>query len=101
MGARSPSADANCHGRDVSFSDAHSASRRAFGVVQSVDLINRAMTVVREAQAMRLDVPQTCKILLHGEPVKLHLLQPRDRVRATYRCERGTLVAQSIEVGGC
>src|SRR5690242_10391250 len=55
------------------------ASREAEGVIQQVDSVNRDLKVLVQGRVTLFDVPVDCTILLHGEAVKLRLLQPRDR----------------------
>jgi len=77
--------------------DQRKTIERTSGVVQSVDLIARTVSILRDSRVLRFDVPASCTILLHGEPVRLHLLQSQDRVRVTYRRVPGGLEAQRIE----
>lgn len=78
--------------------DHQTRTQRSSGVVQSIDDVNRAVTIVREPRPVRFDVPAACTILLRGEPVKLHMLQPQDQVRVTYVHENRGLKAQTIEI---
>ena len=73
---------------------------RAEGVVVRVDLVNRELTV-RFADGPRVvDVPPDCLIILHGERVRLRLVQPRDHVRVTYSEYRDSRTASAVEVQG-
>ena len=67
------------------------------GMIQQIDLINRAVTVRQEQSARTFDVPPACVVRLNGERVKLRMLQQRDRVSVHYRSAAGGLVARSIE----
>lgn len=68
------------------------------GPVKYIDLVGRTITVLLEQGPLTFDVPPSCEILLNGERVKLHLLQPRDRVSITYCRRRGILTALSLNV---
>lgn len=68
------------------------------GVVQHVDTVNREVTAFVDGALRTFDVPIGCEVILHGEPVKLRMVQPRDRVKITYT-RRGSLqVALRIAV---
>ena len=69
------------------------------GVIQHVDLINRDLTVLVRNGIALFDVPLNCKILLHGEAVKLRLLQPFDHVRLTSSLRNGIRTVECIEAG--
>lgn len=69
----------------------------ADGVLQRIDLIERAVTVRQEASALTFAVSPQCEILLNGERVKLRMLQPRDRVSVTYRDRGEGRTALSVE----
>jgi hypothetical protein len=63
-------------------------ARQCAGVVHHVDTVNREMAVVAGRELRTFDVPVGCAITLHGERVRLRLVQPWDRVRVRYE-ERG------------
>jgi hypothetical protein len=67
------------------------------GVLQGVDLVNREIEVADQAKHITLMVPSDCKVFLHGERVKLRLLQPGDRLRITYRERPGAVEARLVE----
>lgn len=68
------------------------------GYVHRVDTVNRELTVLVDGALLIFDVPVGCAVILHGEPVKLRMVQPRDRVRITH-LNRGNLrIARTIEV---
>jgi hypothetical protein len=68
------------------------------GVVQQVDLINRAVVLRSDETELSIDVPATCTILFNGERVRLHVLQPADRVTVAADEDRGGRLARQIEV---
>lgn len=68
------------------------------GIVHRVDTVNREVAVFVNGERLTFDVPVGCAVVLHGERVKLRMVQPRDRVQITY-VNRGVLrVALAIEV---
>ncbi len=75
-----------------------SAIRQANGVIRYIDTINREMRVQVADTTLTLDIPLDCAIFLHGERVKLRMLQSLDRVRITYVEHRNYLAARTIEV---
>src|SRR5579871_586167 len=68
------------------------------GVVRRVDTVNRELTVSVNGELLTFDVPVGCEVILHGEPVKLRLVQPQDRVKITHAGPGGLRVARTIEV---
>jgi hypothetical protein len=72
----------------------------AQAVIHRIDLVNRELELLVGAVRMSVDVPPDCVILLRGEPVKLRMLQPGDRVEVAFRSRAGTAVARAIEVQG-
>ena len=73
-------------------------TKRARGIVQSVDLVGRDMTVLLQTGVEVFDIPPDCAILLHGEQVKLRMVQPRDHVWITFTRASERLVAEKLEV---
>src|SRR5262245_32227999 len=72
--------------------------REIIGVIREVDSSGREMTVTVQGALKAFSVPTACSILLHGEPVKLRMLQPGDYARVAY-CRGGeALEARSIQV---
>jgi hypothetical protein len=67
------------------------------GVLRRVDVIGREIEVADQATQMTMMVPPDCQLYLHGEPVKLRLLLPGDRLRISYRELSDTLVACVVE----
>jgi hypothetical protein len=70
---------------------------RLEGAVQRVDPSARELLLLVDGIPINLVVPPDCVICLNGERVKLRLLQPGDRVEATYSFENGTPFAQSVQ----
>ncbi len=70
----------------------------ADGVVRRVDPIRRELHVAVADNFFNFDVGPECVVTLRGERVKLRLIQPRDRVRVTYRKAPAALVAAAVEV---
>jgi len=68
------------------------------GVVHRVDTVNRELAVFVNEELLTFDVPIGCQVILHGEPVKLRMVQPQDRVRITHASRGGLRVAITIEV---
>jgi hypothetical protein len=68
------------------------------GTVWQVDLAGRDV-VVRAGDCVRtFQVPPDCVVFVSGEPVKLRLLQPHDRVEVVYRQQGEVAVASSLRV---
>ncbi|HEY1379802.1 MAG TPA: hypothetical protein VGF55_23570 [Gemmataceae bacterium] len=63
------------------------AARELTGRIVRVDVINRALTLQADGRTVDLDVPPGCAVVLNGQPVRLRLIQPQDRVRV--RVEAG------------
>lgn len=68
------------------------------GMVHRVDTVNREVAVFVNGELLTFDVPVGCAILLHGERVKLRMVQPRDWARIAYARQGRLLVAQTIEL---
>jgi hypothetical protein len=68
------------------------------GVVHRVDTVNRELTVIVNGELLTFDVPVGCQVILHGEPVKLRIVQPQDRVKITHASCAGLRVARTIAV---
>ena len=68
------------------------------GVVHRVDTVNREVAVFVDGELLIFDVPVGCTVVLHGEPVKLRMVQPRDRVQITYASRGALRLALAIEV---
>lgn len=68
----------------------------AEGVVHSIDLIDRTITLLLSSGMVTIDVPPSCEIWLNGERVKLRLLQQHDCVRLTFYRKCGFLTALVI-----
>jgi len=87
------------------FRSTHRISReveRLQGVVQSVNVLDRDLTVSTGGRTTVFDVPSDCPVFLRGERIKLRLLQPRDSVSIAFVRRNERLVAQKVEVElGC
>ncbi len=70
----------------------------AEAVVHRVDPVNRELAALVEGVLVTLYVPPDCDVVLHGERVKLRMVQPRDRLRVTCTQRADSLVAREIEV---
>lgn len=57
---------------------------QADGIIQAVDVPRRELLILREGAPWVFDVAPDCAIWLHGERVKLRLLQPLDHVCVVY-----------------
>lgn len=67
------------------------------GVVHHLDTVNRELAVFINGELLTFDVPIGCPVILHGEPVKLRMMQAGDRVRITHISRDGLRVALRIE----
>lgn len=68
------------------------------GTVWQVDPVGRDV-VVRAGDCVRtFHVPPEGAVFVSGEPVRLRLLQPHDRVEVVYRQEGERAVASSLRV---
>jgi hypothetical protein len=79
------------------------SAENAHGIVEHVDAVLRELLVLTEGGLKVIDVPVDCPIFLHGERIKLRMIQPRDHVKLRLRkfeLESGdeTLTASSVEV---
>jgi hypothetical protein len=74
------------------------AVRRVLGVVQHVDLVGRELGVQFTSGEAVFDVPPDCPIVLHGERIKLRLVQPGDEVAIAFSRSRGLRVVRRLEV---
>jgi hypothetical protein len=63
-----------------------------------VDLIGRDLTVLLRSGMQVFDIPPDCPIRLHGEQIKLRLVQPRDFVCVAFRRTADRLVAERLEI---
>lgn len=70
----------------------------SIGMVHRVDTVNRELTVFVEGELLAFDVPVGCPVYLHGEPVKLRMVQSQDRVKITHTDRNGLRVARTIEI---
>lgn len=70
----------------------------ACGIVQMVDLVAREMRILLHTGMDVFDIPPNCPIYLHGEQVKLRMIQPRDKVRITFKRMPERLVIEKLEI---
>ena len=70
----------------------------AVGVIQEVDVLGRTLTVLVNGVPRVFDVAPDCPVVLHGERVKLRLVQPEDHVHVIYGPAPAGLLAQAVEV---
>jgi len=68
------------------------------GVIRDVDRIGREITVVVDGRPVVFDVPADCAIFLHGERVKLRLLQPQDHACLLYTPADDRRVTRSVRI---
>lgn len=73
----------------------------AEGVIQQVDPVSRQLPVLIDGVPKNFYVPLQCNISLNDAPVKMRLLQPRDRARLEYSVQHGVSTAHSITVQCC
>jgi hypothetical protein len=83
---------------EASFPDAIGRSRYARGLVQRVDTVQRELTILMDNGLEVFDIPTDCPIFLHGERVKLRMIQPRDHVRIRFAKGDEIPTARSVEV---
>jgi hypothetical protein len=74
------------------------AGERAQGTIQRVDTLGREITVLLSTGLEVFYVPPDCPIVLHGERIKLRMIQPRDKARVTFVRSREMLVVELLEV---
>ncbi len=68
------------------------------GVIQRVAVPDREVTVLVEDRTMTFGLAPGCVLSLHGEPVKLRLLQARDRAHVLYTQAGERLAAHVVRV---
>jgi hypothetical protein len=80
------------------FAQSMAAEERAQGVVQRVDSLGREITILLSTGLEVFYVPPDCPIHLHGERIKLRMIQPRDQARVTFDRNPELLVAKRVEL---
>lgn len=70
----------------------------AKGIVQRVDLVQREVAVLMQNGIKFFDIPPDCPIFLHGERIKLRMMQPRDHVNIRFTSGLELSIASSVEV---
>jgi hypothetical protein len=78
--------------------DFDSAAEEAVGMVQDVDVAGRTLTILVEGTPRTFDLAPDCAIVLHGERVKLRLVQPRDQAHVVYHRTPDGLLAFAVEL---
>jgi hypothetical protein len=70
----------------------------ARGTIQEVDVLGRELCVLVDGSPEHFAVPLGCAVWLHGERVKLRLLQPQDPVEVVYSPAGGRNEAHCVRV---
>lgn len=73
-------------------------SERLQGIIQNVNLLERDVTVSTRIGTAVVDIPPGCPVYLHGERIKLRMLQPKDIVSIAFVRRDERLIAQKVEV---
>ena len=68
------------------------------GAIQSINAPCREMKVSVDGTARQFDIAAECSVWLHGERVKLRILQAADPVRISYVIQDGACLAVEIRV---
>ena len=68
------------------------------GSIHSIDVPCREMVILANGQQHRFDIAGDCTVWLHGERVKLRILQVTDQVHISYTSHVDNLVAVLIRV---
>ena len=63
-----------------------------------MDIVQREVAVLTQNSLKLFDIPPDCPILLHGERIKLRMLQPRDHVNIRFAAGDELPIAFSVEV---
>jgi hypothetical protein len=71
---------------------------RTEGIVQHVDVVGRVLTVQVNGISKDFNLAPDCAIVLHGERVKLRLVQPDDHVSVVFSQGPAGLMAHAVEV---
>lgn len=72
--------------------------QRAEGTVQRLDTVGREIEVLLPTGLIVFDVACECAVRLRGEPIKLRVIQPGDRVQVTFIERQGSKIAQMLEI---
>lgn len=72
--------------------------QQACGIIQDVDLVGRELNVRLLTGEAKFDVPPNCPVWLHGERIKLRLVQPGDRVAIQFAKRSERLVVERLDV---
>ena len=68
------------------------------GAIHSIDAPGREMKVEVGGVLRQFDIGAQCSVWLHGERVKLRILQAADPVHISYVIHNGTCLAMQIRV---
>jgi cobalt-zinc-cadmium efflux system membrane fusion protein len=68
------------------------------GVIQAVDVPGRTLTLQADGVSTTFDIAPDCAIVLHGERVKLRLVQPSDTAVVAYEQTLEGLLAHVVQV---
>jgi hypothetical protein len=71
---------------------------RAQGIIERVDTLGREITMLLPTGLEVFYLPPDCPIVLHGERIKLRMIQPRDQALVIFDKNNGMLVAKLLEV---
>ena len=74
------------------------AVQEADGVIERVDVTSRELTVRIGSTPCLFALAPDCQLVLHGEPVKMRLLQALDRAHLRYAEAGDELVAYQVQV---
>jgi hypothetical protein len=70
----------------------------AVGTIRRIAALDRELTLETGGEVLVFALAPDCSFVLHGEPVKLRLLQPLDRASVGYRRAAEGLVAHCVRV---
>jgi cobalt-zinc-cadmium efflux system membrane fusion protein len=73
-------------------------AKRVAGVIQAIDVLGRMLTLRSDGVSTTFDVAPDCVIVLHGERVKLRLVQPSDSAVVAYEQRPEGLWAHAVTV---
>ena len=79
-------------------SELDTALREAAGVIERVDVPGRELTVRIGGAPCLFALAPDCQLVLHGEPVKLRMLQALDRAHLRYARAGDDLIAYQVRV---
>ncbi len=68
------------------------------GAIQLIDAPCREMVILADGKPHRFDISGECSVWLHGERVKLRILQVTDLVHVSYSTHGDDHIAEQIRV---